>query len=553
MLASLVLRLWGVKQGLPYSYNIDEATHFVPRAVAFFHHNMDPQYFLNPPAYSYLLHIVFELWFGSSDAVTRSFVTDPAGVYVLARVVSALLGTIAVLLSYLAGVRLFGRREGLLAAAVLGLAFLPIFYSHLAVNDVPALAPVALSLWGIAGVLKRGRPRDYAIAGVGIGLAAATKYTGGITLLCLIAAAVCDGASASALAALRRMAIAMLVALAAFSIANPYWMFDFSGFWHGLTQQASLAAGSDPFKLGTGSGSGAGYYLETFTWGLGWVPTLAALGGAVLLLCRRRLAMALVLVPAPIAFIIFMGGQQRFFGRWLLPVFPIVALLAGYAAGELVRWAGRLDRAWTPLIGAVVTVALLAQSVESVIHDDRVLSRPDTRNIARAWMTAHIPAGSRVVLEPFVPTDWALDIGRSLAATPTGERWWRYPTWLSDTDSNGRPLPPGQLRYVVVDQYERTLRPALLTEYAVQGYCWVMTGSLQAGRAFVQPRLVPRAIAYYAALSQHASLVYHLSPFASRARPSPFNFDFSIDYYPSAYRLPGPNISVYRLHGGACG
>ena len=48
-------------------------------------------------------------------------------------------------------------------------------------------APVALSLYGVAGVLRRGRRRDYVIAGVGIGLAAATKYTGGITLLCLLA------------------------------------------------------------------------------------------------------------------------------------------------------------------------------------------------------------------------------------------------------------------------------------------------------------------------------------------------------------------------------
>ena len=67
---TLVLRLWGIKQGLPYSYNVDEATHFVPRAIAFFSHDLNPQYFLNPPGYSYLLHIVFELWFGSGDAVS---------------------------------------------------------------------------------------------------------------------------------------------------------------------------------------------------------------------------------------------------------------------------------------------------------------------------------------------------------------------------------------------------------------------------------------------------------------------------------------------------
>ena len=90
---TLGLRLWGVKQGLPYSYNSDEATHFVPRAIAFFSHDYNPQYFLNPPAYSYLLHFVFELWFGSPDAVRRAYVTNPTEVFVVARVVAAVLGT----------------------------------------------------------------------------------------------------------------------------------------------------------------------------------------------------------------------------------------------------------------------------------------------------------------------------------------------------------------------------------------------------------------------------------------------------------------------------
>ena len=186
LLVTFLLRLWGIKQGLPYSYNVDEATHFVPRAIALFSHDLNPHYFLNPPAYSYLLHIVFELWFGSSDAVSRAYATDPTSVFVLARVVAAILGTISVWLTYLAGARFFNRNVGLLAAAILAFAFLPIFYSHLALNDVPTLAPVSLSLYGIAGVMRYGRMRDYAIAGVGIGLAAATKYTGGITMLCLL-------------------------------------------------------------------------------------------------------------------------------------------------------------------------------------------------------------------------------------------------------------------------------------------------------------------------------------------------------------------------------
>jgi 4-amino-4-deoxy-L-arabinose transferase-like glycosyltransferase len=561
LVATLALRLWGIKQGLPYSYNVDEATHFVPRAVGFFGHNLNPNYFLNPPAYSYLLYLVFELWFGSADAVARAYTTDPTSVYVLARVVAAVLGVLSVWLTYLAGRRLFmDRTVGLVAAAIGGFAFLPVFYSHLALNDVPTLAPVALSLYGIGGVMRYGRTRDYAVAGLGVGLAAATKYTGGITVVCLGFAAA--GAIGSAdggrvrLTIAARLALALLIALGAFLLANPYSVLDFSAFRDGLGQQASAAGGADPVKLGTTAGSGIAYYLWTFTWGLGWVPALAAAGGAVLLAVRRSWALALVLLPASVAFIVYMGDQQRFFGRWLMPIFPIAAVLGGYAVVELVRRLGRgprVRRVPAPLAGAIAAVVLLAQSVVTVVHNDAVLSRPDTRNLTRAWMVANVPAGSKVVIEPVVPANWIADIGQSLGWTPNGSRWYSYPTQLTDVDEQGNLLPAGQRRYVAIDQYERTLRPQLLDEYINSGYCWVVVGSLQAGRAFADPRAVPSAIAYYRALAQRAQLLYHVTPFGSGDRSVPFNFDWSIDYYPNQYRLPGPEMSVYRLTGGKCG
>ncbi|HLY50643.1 MAG TPA: glycosyltransferase family 39 protein [Solirubrobacteraceae bacterium] len=553
LVACLLLRLWGIKQGLPYSYNSDEATHFVPRAIGFFGHDLNPHYFLNPPGYSYLLYIVFELWFGSVDTVRHLYTTDPTAVFVVARVVAAILGTAGVLLLYLAGRRLFDRQVGLLAAAILAFAFLPVFYSHLALNDVPALAPVALSLYGIAGVLRRGRTRDYALSGLGIGLAAATKYTGGVMLLCLVFAALCDGVEDSLARAARRLAVAAAVGVAAFVLGNPYALLDPPTFFSGVRQQASLSAGPDPVKLGTRAGSGLGYYLWTFTWGLGWGPSLAAVGGGLLLVLRRRIGLVLVTVPALVFFLIYMGGQPRFFGRWLMPIFPLVALLAGYATIELIRWLRRARRFPGLLVAGLATALLLGQSAVADIHVDTVLSRPDTRNLARVWMAAHVPAGSKVVIEPLVPDNWAQDVGRWLDATPTGERWWRWPTWLTTLDQFGHQLPQGQHRFVLVDQYERNLYPALLDRYISDGYCWVMLGSLQAGRAFAQPREVPQAIAYYALLADRARLVYHVSPFARGAHPIPFSFDWSIDYYPRQYRLPGPELSVYHLSGGKCG
>ena len=59
---------------------------------------------------------------------------------------------------------------------------------------------------------------------------------------------------------------------------------------------------------------------------------------------------ALVLVPSILVFLVFMGAQDRFFARWLLPVYPLLCLLAAYGGGgcsrlgDRARSAGRARR-----------------------------------------------------------------------------------------------------------------------------------------------------------------------------------------------------------------
>ena len=83
-------------------------------------------------------------------------------------------------------------------------------------------------------------------------------------------------------------------------------------------------------------------------------------------------------------------------------------------------------------------------------------------------------------------------ISNSVPATPTGARWQLWNTYVTDVSPSGVHLPGGEHRYVAIDEYERTLRPELLTEYAQLGYCWVVIGSLQAGRSFAQPAIARR-------------------------------------------------------------
>jgi hypothetical protein len=279
------------------------------------------------------------------------------------------------------------------------------------------------------------------------------------------------------------------------------------------------------------------------------VPALAALGGALRIWQRDR-RLGWVLVPAPVLFLLFMGAQGRYFGRWLLPIFPFLCLLAAFFALELARsLADRRPRMRSAAI-ALTALALCAQGVVYSVHSSLVLSRPDTRNLTRAWMLGNVAAGSRVVVEPVVPNSWVTNVGQG-GVGGAGPRWVKYASLRAVLNpASGTPEPEG--RKVRAEDYERTLSPALVSYYEQHGFCWVITGSTQSGRAFADPRAVPQAIAYYGALARQGRVVYRVSPYRAGQGPVPFGFDWSFDYYPLPYARPGPQMTVYRLLGGRC-
>ncbi len=540
LIGALILRLWGFRHGLPFVYNADENAHFVPRAIGMFDHSYNPGYFINPPGFTYVLHALFWVGWGGRG-VQEAYAADTGDVFAVARAASAVLGVAGVGLLAWAGARLFDRRTGLVAAVLLAVAFLPVHYSHLALNDVPTLAPVALALAGVAGILRGGGLRDHAIAGAGLGLACAMKYTAGIVLLCLLAAVIV------ARPARRRplgLALAGVTALAGFLALNPYALLDFDTFRDGLNEQAS-ASSDGGGKLGLTESSGILYYAKTTLWGLGVLPVVAAAGGAVWLAVHRG-RHALVLLPAPLLFLLFMGMQDRFFARWLLPVYPILCLLAAYGAVQALERIPRVRPTWAAVAAAVL---LGAQGLVLSVHNDLVLSRDDTRQLVREWLVENLPPGGRLVMEPIAPDQWATDPGRPTDATAGGTRWVKYKTSRSRVNNDGTVQKGGLGRVVKLEDYERTTRPELIDGYERLGYCLVVTGSTQFGRALAEPAEVPQAIRYYEELRRRGDVVFRASPYSERV---PFSFDDSFNYRPLAYERPGPEVIVYRLRGGAC-
>jgi hypothetical protein len=325
---------------------------------------------------------------------------------------------------------------------------------------------------------------------------------------------------------------------------------DYAEFHAELIHQSTLSAEAQG-KLGAPKDGGFAYYLWSLTWGLGWLPALAALGGA-LEIWRKHRRLGWLLVPAPLLFLAFMGLQGRYFGRWLLPIFPILCLLAAFFALRLAEILVRRLPRLRVVAAAVLVAALLAQGLVYSVHSGLVLARADTRNLTRTWMLAHIPAGAKIVAEPVEPEEWAREVepGTSTASNPY--RWPLYPALYPRITTAGA-IASAYLPKVGIENYETTLHPALVDFYEREGYCWVITGSTESGRAFADRKAVPGAIAYYKALAKKGEVVYRASPYARGQGPVAFDFDWSFDFYPLAYHRPGPEMTIYRLYGDRCG
>jgi Dolichyl-phosphate-mannose-protein mannosyltransferase len=556
--AGLALRVVNNDYGLPFVFSVDEASHFTNRAVEMFWQDLDPGYYQNPAAYTYLVYATLRVLYGPLGFlfnlpygnVTEQFDKDPGELWVVARTLAAVLCMAGVAATYAAARRLWGVREGLVAAAVLSFAFLPVAYSRVAVTDVGSLAGVALALLWSVRAAEDGRTRDYALAGAAAGLAIAFKYTAGLVLLPLGIAALArlraDRARAAA-----GLALGTVAAGAVFALLNPYVFGSLDDWWTDLRDQADVAA-DDP-KPGQESG-GLSYYLDSLTWGLGWAGLAAAVAGAALVL-RRDLVRGLILVALPLALFVYLALQSRYFGRWLLPAYPALAMLAGVAVGRAAQLAPR--RGWQIAAAAALALVVVAQPLLADLRTAAVLGREDTLTQARDFLDERYPPGLRVSIEPAVP-------GRYFRSNPDG----RIPAWLSRCPQRAGWTEPGWA-YVaaggerVCEQYkpglfvrpdggvrasayQAVLGPEVIDDYRLYGYCLVMTVNVVRDRALETGNR--RARAYYDRLERESDLVREFSPYDEGADPVPFSFDLSYNYYPAAYHRPGPTVRIYRLH-----
>jgi hypothetical protein len=528
LLVAFGLRVWSLGHGLPYAYNLDERAHFVPHAVAMTTGDLNPGYFINPPFLTYILAgwlSVIHL-----GGVEQWFADDAGAVFLAGRWISVFFGVGTVAATYFAGRAWFDRRAGLIAAAIIAVAFLPVFYSRLALNDGPGMLPCALAMWASAVVLRTGSKKALLAGGAAVGLAASFKYSDGAVVVALVAAALLSPLSFKE--AFKGLVLAGAIAIAAVIVTNPYLFADWNTFIHDLDRQRKFAGGAA--LLGQPERNGWWYYLTSSTWALGIVPGLLAVAGGVVLLARKRYKEAAVLGGLIFLYWLYMGSQSRFYARWMLPLYPTLAILAAYAVTQVKQ---------RVVLGALVALAL-APSLYTTVRNAIVLGREDTRTETRNWLVANVPQGTKVSFEPIAPTEWYGTTPGGGAKAHPDQQWERF----NRNDAIIEELAaehPGARRTANFQNYERTLTPKLVDIYRREGVCWVVTGSTQYGRAQAEPHRAPQAAKYYAALRRQADVVFRTDP--TDGNLPRYQVDKSFNYVESQFKRPGPEMVVYRL------
>ena len=172
---------------------------------------------------------------------------------VLGRALSALADTATVALVYLLGARLYGRREGLLAAILVTLAVLHVQLSHFFAVDTIMAACAVAALYLLARVAREGRTRDSLAAGVVIGLGIATKVTlapiyGAFVMAHLIyALGLLDGEDAGGRSLADRVSAALTglllggaMSVVVFAAVQPYAFIDFARFMGDVVEQSEM-------------------------------------------------------------------------------------------------------------------------------------------------------------------------------------------------------------------------------------------------------------------------------------------------------------------------
>lgn len=388
LLLAAALRVVPLGLSNPRFFHVDEWD-FVQSAVGMWAEGtLDPgPPYVHPGLYRYSIAATYPLVsLAIPESVERKWVP-----YVAGRLVSAAMGVVAVWLVYCLARRLLPVGGALAAALLLAAAPLHVQFSHVAKPDVMSATFVALATllaWRLAEAPQR---RLYVWAGVAVGLAVASKYSGIVAAAPILAAHLLAPGKRRGLRRLfdPNLWLAGACSVAAFAVTSPYTLARLGSVGEGY--RILIARPPNPEALPQ-----APALVQVWDQALSWVTPSAmlfAMMGAVVWWRERRwaaLAVVGAVVVATVAMLSLWAVQQPFY---LLPLAPAVAVLAAVPIAQAGAW-----RRWA---GAALLALCLVQSGLRSAQEIVRLWQPGTRQLARAWLERNLPKPPGYILRDY--------------------------------------------------------------------------------------------------------------------------------------------------------
>ena len=408
-------RFWAIDFCLPSTLCRPDEEAVAAISTYFFTRNFNPHFFDWPSFFMYEVSValipLFKVglwlgWYRGEKHFVEMMRLDPAPVFLTARLLSAIAGVATVWVVYRIGKILpgTGNREpgtnsgetvGLIAALFLALAFLHARDSHFGVTDITATLLVAISfLFTIR--------KDVVWAAVFAGLATATKYNSVLICLPLLI---------SVIKSPRRIAIVAGVMFAAFFVASPFVVIDYTNALKAFDQISDHLRGGHGVALGRGWS----YQLSTsLRYGLGLPLLIAGIAGLAVAAVRSP-RQGLLMAVFPITYYLSIGAGYTVFARYILPVVPFLCLTAAIGVDEIASWRGLPSTSLRPgkpspsipafaipwrataafgFAQAALAVAIILPSAWSIIQFDALLARTDSRVMVEDWVQQRFPDGA---------------------------------------------------------------------------------------------------------------------------------------------------------------
>jgi dolichyl-phosphate-mannose-protein mannosyltransferase len=405
------VRFRGIRFGLPHTQARPDETAIIDpvRVLLSGHlpHFYDyPWLFLGIVA---IVYIGYFLWgaatgsFASLAAMLASWPVHWEPFFLIPRVISAVAGTVSVLVVFRLGRQVRDDATAIVSALFFTFSFMHVRSSHFGTTDVvmTGLIVAAVSLL-IDAHRTRSRGR-FCAAGFVAGLAAATKYNAVILVVPMLVSHLLNvWESPDHRRAWRDPGVFYFGApfLLAFAVGMPFIVLDRAPFLDAMRELAhALRVGDLRMDLGNG-------WLYHLTFSLRYdmgVPLLVAgLAGAGLLLWADPRT-GILLLSFPLAYYVVAGSIRLLFVRYAMPIAPFLSVTAAYLVCRSASWlATRVSSRAEPsiLTGSLTSVLALAMvwpAAARVWAFDGVLSNTDNRVVVAQWFFDHVPAGQTVL------------------------------------------------------------------------------------------------------------------------------------------------------------